>query len=88
MSGVVKSRESGSAVAGAVVSIEGIALTTTSDPLGRFRFEGVPGGRKVVTVRATGFLDGRGTEVQVLPGADAQVAIELDPTPNFLDRVR
>jgi outer membrane receptor protein involved in Fe transport len=86
IAGTVVERESGHAVAGAVVTIEGTDRTATSNAVGRFRFDGASPEPVVLVVRAGGFLDRRVPGVQPTTGAGP--TIELDVTPNFMDRVQ
>jgi iron complex outermembrane receptor protein len=85
VTGTVVSQANGQPIADAVVTVEGTSLTATTNAAGRFRIEGVPAGRATLVVRARGFLERR--VVDVPPGTDA-TTIELQPTPNFLDRVQ
>jgi Carboxypeptidase regulatory-like domain len=85
ITGTVLARTTGAAVAGAAVTVEGTNLTATTSGSGRFTIENAPAGPVALTVEAAGFLRQRLTEVGA--GGDI-VAIELDPTPNFMDRVQ
>lgn len=86
--GTVAARESGRPVGGAVVTVEGTGLTAVANQVGRFRIEGVPAGRVVLVTAAPGFLELRAPDVQLPPNTTAQVTIELEVTPNFLERVQ
>jgi iron complex outermembrane receptor protein len=86
--GTVVSRTTRRPVAAATVTIEGtneIAISTTS---GRFSLDGLPAGVAVLVVRAPGFLDLRMIGVQVRANESAEVNVELEVTPNFVERVQ
>jgi len=85
--GSVVGKDDGRAVAGATVTVEGQSISTTTNPGGRFRLEGVPGGPVVLVVRAAGFLELHVPGVAVGANA-APLRVELDLTPNFLERVQ
>ena len=75
-------------VADAVVMVEGTALRAISNGVGRFRLEGVPAGQRVLVVQGPGFLDLRVASVQVRANETAALIVELEVTPNFLDRIQ
>ena len=52
--------------------------------LGRFQIDNVSAGTVVLVVRAPGYLELRVPDVRV----PAQLTIELDPTPNFMEQVQ
>ena len=85
ITGTVIARSTGAAVSGAVVTVEGTNLTATTSGTGRFVIENAPSGPVAISVEASGFIRQRLTDVRA--GRD-QVAIELDTTPNFMDRVQ
>ena len=87
ITGGVTARQSGQPVSGAMVVVEGSTLTADTNAAGRFRLQNVPAGPVVLVVKATGFLDLRVPNLQVT-AAGLQVNIELEVTPNFLDRVQ
>jgi iron complex outermembrane receptor protein len=84
--GVVVARGTGRPVAGASIVVEGIDVSGTSNQFGRFELAGVPGTVVTLIVRARGFLDQRVPGVTV--GAGEPVSVELDLTPNFMERVQ
>ena len=88
VAGSVAVRQSGQPVPGASVSLEGTSLTAVSNQTGRFRIESVPPGSVMLVVRAPGFLDAHVGAVQVRAGDTAQIDVELDVTPNFMERVQ
>ena len=88
VAGSVAVRQSGQPVPGAVVSLEGTSLTAVSNQTGRFRIDSVPPGSVMLVVRAPGFLDAHAGAVQVRAGDTAQIDVELDVTPNFMERVQ
>lgn len=88
VTGTVGAAGTGRPVAGAVIVLEETGRETTANPAGRFSFEDVPAGITTIVVRATGFLQGPATTIQVLPGATVRLSLTLNPTPNFLDRIQ
>ena len=87
ITGGVTARASGQPVAGATVAVEGTPLTATTSAVGRFRIDNVNAGPVVLVVKAPGFLDLRVPNLQAT-ASGLQVNIELEVTPNFLDRVQ
>jgi iron complex outermembrane receptor protein len=85
ITGTVIARATGAAVSGAVVTVEGTNLTATTTGTGRFVIEKAPAGPVALSVEAPGFVKQRLTDIS--PGRDP-VAIELDTTPNFMERVQ
>jgi iron complex outermembrane receptor protein len=85
ITGTVIARATGAAVNGAVVTVEGTNLTATTSGTGRFVIEKAPAGPVALAVDAPGFITQRRTDVRA--GRDL-IAIELDTTPNFMDRVQ
>jgi iron complex outermembrane recepter protein len=88
ITGTVVARQGGGAVADAVVMVDGTNLTAVSNGVGRFRLDGVSPGNVVLVVQAPGFLDLRAPAVQVRANEPTAVNIELEVTPNFMDRVQ
>jgi iron complex outermembrane recepter protein len=88
ITGVVDARETGRPVAGATVKTEDNSHTTTTSALGRFQLEGVPTGVTVLTVEAPGYLPFRVPSIQVQANAPTQVTIDLEVTPNIMERVQ
>ena len=88
IAGTLAERVSGQPVQGAVVTVDGTSLSAVASAIGRFRIDNVPAGAAVLVIKAPGFLDLRSTAVQVRPGDTAQVNIELELTPNFMERVQ
>jgi iron complex outermembrane receptor protein len=88
ITGAVVARETGQPIAGAVVTIQGTSVTAGTNAIGRFRIESAPVGRASLLVTAPGFLDMHVADVQVAPGAPSDFAVELELTPNFLERVQ
>jgi iron complex outermembrane receptor protein len=85
ITGTVLARTTGAAVPGAVVTVEGTSQTATTSGTGRFSIEKAPAGPVALTVEAAGFIRQRLADVRAGRGP---LAIELDPTPNFMDRVQ
>ena len=88
IAGTVVAREDGQAVAEAVVVIEGADLTAVTNAIGRFRIENVPPGDVVLIVQASGFLELRVPSLQIPPNETMPLTVELEVTPNFLERVQ
>jgi len=86
--GVVQARETGQPVAGATVKIEEGRSTTTTSALGRFQLDGVPAGLTILNVEAPGFLPFRVPNIQVQTNSPAQITIDLEATPNIMQRVQ
>jgi outer membrane receptor protein involved in Fe transport len=88
VAGTVVTREGGRPVAGATVVVEGSNLTAVANGVGRFRLDGVPAGRVVLIVEGPGLLQLRVSDVQVRPTDTVSLVVELEATPNFLERVQ
>src|SRR5438067_71549 len=88
ITGSVVARADNRPISGAVVTVEGTSLAVVTTALGRFQIPAVPVGTAVLIVRAGGFIDLRVPDVRVQSGATTQVSVELEPTPNFLERVQ
>ena len=85
ITGTVIARATGAAVSGAVVTVEGTNLTATTSGTGRFVIEKAPAGPVALSVEAAGFVKQRLTDVR---GGRDLVAIQLEATPNFMERVQ
>ena len=88
LEGAVVARENGEPAADAVVLVEGTSLVAVANGVGRFRLENVPAGPVVLVVQAQGFLDLRVPDVQVLQNQTLQLTVELETTPNYMERVQ
>ena len=88
IAGTVVAREDGRAVAEAVVTIEGTDLTAVANAVGRFRIESVPTGDAALVVQAPGFLALRVPGLQIRANETLPVRVELEVTPNFMERVQ
>lgn len=88
ITGVVAARAGGQLVSGATVAVEGTTRQTTTNALGRFRLEGVTPGRVSLAVEAPGFLKLTTPNVQVQAGTPTELVIDLELTPNILERVQ
>ena len=88
IAGAIVARESGRPVAGATVVVEGTTLTTVANGVGRFRLDGVTAGTVVLVVEGAGLLPLRVTGVQVRANETTPLVVELEETPNFLERVQ
>jgi iron complex outermembrane receptor protein len=86
--GVVDARETGQPVAGAAIKTEDGRNATTTSALGRFQLDGLPVGVTVLTVEAAGFLPFRVTGIQVQPNAPTELTVDLEATPNIMQRVQ
>ena len=85
VSGTVAVSDTGQAVGGAAVIVEGTDITAVTNALGRFELPGVPTGARVLIVSAPSYLDLRVTGVTVQANQISTVVAELQATPNFLD---
>lgn len=88
VAGSVAGRLSGQPIAGAVVSVEGTSLSAVSNATGRFQIDNVPPGSVMLVVQAPGFLELRAAAIQIRAGDMAQVDLQLEITPNYLERVQ
>lgn len=88
VTGVVAARATGQLVSGATVTVQGTSNRATTNALGRFRIEGVSAGRITLNVEAPGFLTLQFPDVQVQAGTVKEVVIDLEVTPNILERVQ
>ena len=75
-------------MASAVIVVEGTPLTAVASAVGRFRIDGVSPGDVTLVIQAPGFLELRVAGVQVQPGDNAPLRVELEVTPNYLERVQ
>src|SRR5689334_13496993 len=82
--GTVVAKDTGAPVASAIVTVDGTAISATTNGVGRFRLEGVKAGTAVLKVTGTGFLDLRVPDVQVKAGETTTLAVEMPTTPNVL----
>ena len=88
VTGTVVDRVEGRSVPDAVVTIDGTSLVAVTNAVGRFRIDGVPAGEIVLTVEAAGFLHLRVPNVRVGGGETVILAVELEVTPNYMERVQ
>src|SRR5215467_5395747 len=87
IAGIVVSKQSGQAVPDAIVTVVGGSAMATTNAGGRFRID-APAGEVVLLVKAPGFLDLRTAAVAVRAGETSQVTVDLDLTPNYMERVQ
>lgn len=73
-------------LAGASVSIPSLSLKTTSDSLGRFRFDGIPPGRRGLRVDMLGYAPLR-TAIEFSTGDTVEVEIGVSPSMDRLDAI-
>ena len=83
--GVVRDAETGDALPGANVGVEGTALGAATDADGRFRLADVPAGRQSLRVSLVGY-DAETVGVEVTEGRTARVEVELSAA-DVLDEV-
>jgi iron complex outermembrane receptor protein len=88
VTGVVAERVSRQPIPGAIVGIDGTGQRATTNALGRFRIEGVAAGRIQLSIEAPGYLKLQVPDVQVQAGKSTDLVIDLDITPNILERVQ
>lgn len=80
-SGRVVDALTGRPLAGAVVTVEGASLRTTTVADGSFRFAAIPPGVWAFRAAAVGFRPGVRTDVVVAPGRNPDVLLRLEPLP-------
>lgn len=88
LTGTVVAREGGRPVLDAALAIESTGLTGVANGVGRFRIENVPAGSVVLVATGSGFLQLRVPDVQVRANETTTLVVELDVTPNILERVQ
>ena len=88
IAGTVVARDGGRPVADATVTVEGTTLTAIANGVGRFRLEGVAAGQAMLVASGPGFLQLRIPSVQVSANQTTPLIIELEVTPNILERVQ
>jgi outer membrane receptor for ferrienterochelin and colicin len=67
--------------------VDGGSATATTNGAGRFRVS-APTGEIILVVKAPGFLDLRTAGIAVRAGETAQITVDLNPTPNYMERVQ
>ncbi len=88
ITGVVVARDGGQPVIDATVAVEGTNLTAVANGVGRFRLEGVPPGQVVIVATGPGFLQLRVPDVRVTSNDATSLIVELEHTPNIMERVQ
>ena len=88
ITGVVVARDGGQPVIDATVAVEGTNLTAVANGVGRFRLEGVPPGQVVIVATGPGFLQLRVPDVRVTSNDAISLIVELEHTPNIMERVQ
>lgn len=86
--GSIVAREGGQPVANAAITVEGTSLTASTNANGRFQIRGVTPGRTTLIVKASGFLEQRIPDLSIAAGTPTSVSVELERTPNFMERVQ
>ena len=86
--GAVVASADGRAVPGAVIEVEGTALHTVANAVGRFAIDNIATGEAVVVVRAAGFLDLRVPALQIEADQRLELRVELEATPNLMERIQ
>lgn len=81
LTGTVTARPSGEPVPNAIIEVEGTGTVAVSNGVGRFQIEPAPAAGAILIVRAAGFLPLR------VPAA-TPLKMELEPTPNFMERLQ
>lgn len=82
--GRVVDQEKGHPVEGVELRIRGTGLMRVSDPAGKFIFEAVPAGTRVLEVSHLAYRV-RTDSIQVLPGETLELEVTLSPDPVRLD---
>lgn len=88
ISGTIVTREDGQVVPESVVTIDGTSLAAVTNAIGRFSIDNVPPGEVALIVRGPGFLELRLSRVKVLPNETLVLTVELDASPNLMERVQ
>ena len=88
IAGTVVARDGGRPVPDATVLVEGSSLTAVANGVGRFRLDGVPQGQATIVATGPGFLQLRVPAVQVRANDTTSLIVELELTPNILERVQ
>lgn len=88
VTGTVVAREGGGPIADAMIAVDGTSVTSVANGVGRFRLEGVPEGARVLVVTAEGYLQLRVPDIQIRANEATTLVIELEITPNILERVQ
>ncbi len=86
VAGVVVDRRNGQPIADAVVAVESATASATTSRAGRFALVAPQAGPLVLTVTAPGYVRAELRDPAATPDGDFR--IELDPTPNFMERVQ
>jgi iron complex outermembrane receptor protein len=86
ITGTVAAKADGQPIAGATVTGGGASAVT--DALGRFRLEGVAPGSVELAIEAAGFEAPSTIQVEVKAGDSSEVAISLDPSTHFMERIQ
>jgi outer membrane receptor protein involved in Fe transport len=86
ITGQVRDRATGSALAGATVSLEGARLSTSTNALGRYRMAGVPAGTYAVRARFIGYTS-LVTSAVVNAGQEATIDFQLGKSAQPLEQV-
>lgn len=84
--GTVRDRADGGPIVGATVTVEGTALSTTTDAEGRFRIAGVAPGKHVVTVRYIGYSPAT-VATEVVSGQEMAVELGLEKSAQQLEEL-
>jgi len=88
IAGTIVARDGGRPVPAATVTIEGTNLTAVANGVGRFRIDNVPVGPATIVASGPGFLQLRVPSVHVNANEAATLVVELEATPNILERVQ
>jgi outer membrane receptor protein involved in Fe transport len=88
ITGTVTVADTGQPVTDALVTVVGTTLQATTRSAGRFTISNVPVGPVQISVTARGYLDVTMRDIGVSPGAATPVQVNLQPTPNFMEKVQ
>ncbi len=86
LKGNVFDTETGAAVAGATVVINGTAYISAADDRGFFEFEHIPPGSYSISVSSVGYKTFIYKKIEVLPDITVRVAVRLHPRAHYLGK--
>jgi iron complex outermembrane receptor protein len=88
VAGHVIARDTGRAVSGADVRVDGTPLSAVTNTVGRFQIDGVVPGTVTLVVRAAGFLELRVAGIEAGLQSARELVVEIQATPNIFETVQ